>query len=187
MIPGNGIETSRFCRKLSGFLSFISMIPGNGIETSFNLTISVTSERFHINDSRQRDWNESYWYIFVLSKLAFISMIPGNGIETVAGVCPKPTKSFHINDSRQRDWNNFFYLAPKGVCCVFHINDSRQRDWNIWSSLISNTVPVLSYQWFPATGLKRHLVLVWIYRWWAFISMIPGNGIETFVRRFYSH
>ncbi len=59
MNPGNGIETAATNVGHLHRFAFTLMNPGNGIETlaiAFNLALSNAD--FHINESRQRDWNK---------------------------------------------------------------------------------------------------------------------------------
>ncbi len=82
------------------------MNPGNGIETSILIRERFTRGYFHINESRQRDWNIPHAIPIFLSLGPFTLMNPGNGIETPANTPETVIRSFfHINESRQRDWN----------------------------------------------------------------------------------
>ncbi len=135
---------------------------------------------FHYNESRQRDWN-----------LPSINR-------------PSGWASFHYNESRQRDWNQIAskltagnqalslqWIPATGLKLnpvretelgpiVFHYNESRQRDWNKTSgSYRPFTLPGLSLQWIPATGLKLPTGSEGTINSIAFITMNPGNGIET--------
>ncbi len=133
MNPGNGIETGSFIAyadEKEG--TFTLMNPGNGIETkeadfdkfNYQILFHINESRqrdwndewrhrdtvpllFHINESRQRDWNQATKPITGAKLRAFTLMNPGNGIETSSFPAQHPrAKTFHINESRQRDWNS---------------------------------------------------------------------------------
>ncbi len=81
------------------------MNPGNGIETNAWTVDTIHRLHFHINESRQRDWNTARAFLRVFHP-PFTLMNPGNGIETTSAIALPPFLfDFHINESRQRDWN----------------------------------------------------------------------------------
>ena len=104
MIPGNGIETTPCIIPIWHELSY-QWFPATGLKQKINVLEAYAPQNFHINDSRQRDWNKT-------AKDICCSLI-----------------DFHINDSRQRDWNIKLTTITL-FHSFFHINDSRQRDWN---------------------------------------------------------
>ncbi len=73
---------------------------------TLGLPAAAAGGNFHINESRQRDWNlPVQWLARARSLSTFTLMNPGNGIETPKGTARAGSYGFHINESRQRDWN----------------------------------------------------------------------------------
>ncbi len=87
MNPGNGIETPDFSTGRTDRGTFTLMNPGNGIETITRDGEEFEINDFHINESRQRDWNGKVELRDIKSR------------------------NFHINESRQRDWNPYIPAA----------------------------------------------------------------------------
>ncbi len=157
------------------------MNPGNGIETDSTFLETSDILDFHINESRQRDWNE-FFIPMAQSPLmfSFTLMNPGNGIETmqrkrtwgdpIPFTLMNPGNGIETTNAPNwgtRSWSFTLMNPGNGIETLlgnarswyegnFHINESRQRDWN--------AIPRLR---------------IFTSRGWAFTLMNPGNGIET--------
>ncbi len=182
------------------------MNPGNGIETPLSVISRwYSSSAFHINESRQRDWNR--WLSPKGSTLLTFHINESRQRDWNPTCSPwAKANNFHINESRQRDWNNRIALQPGRVMdsftlmnpgngietrislnektafapTGFHINESRQRDWNT-PKVQANSAATIIFHINESRQRDWNLIdYVQLMGEGTFTLMNPGNGIETF-------